>query len=312
MNKTITELFENHQIRKSKKQKGTFIEFIKGFAKEKGYSCKIEKGSFGARNIVIGKPESARVVYTAHYDTCAKVPFPNLITPKNIGLYLLYQLLITAFMLIPAFAIGFGAWYLLSFTALDAQGAKSVAMLIGYAALLVTLVLMIAGPANKHTANDNTSGVATVLTLMDRMPEELRTKAAFILFDLEEAGLIGSSSYAKAHKRDMSNTLLINFDCVSDGKNILFCAKKKAALYRREIVEAFESDGDFNVEFAEKGFIYPSDQASFPVGIGVAALKKTKSGVLYMDKIHTKNDTVFEEKNIEFLADGAIKLTEIM
>jgi hypothetical protein len=48
----------------------------------------VEKASFGGRNIVIGNPDTAKVLYTAHYDTCARLPFPNFITPKNIFIYL--------------------------------------------------------------------------------------------------------------------------------------------------------------------------------------------------------------------------------
>ena len=46
---------------------------------------------------------------------------------------------------------------------------------------------------------------------------------------------------------------------------------------------------------ASKGAIYPSDQAKFVRGMGVAALKKTKSGLLYMDRIHTGRETVYME-----------------
>jgi hypothetical protein len=57
---------------------------------------------------------------------------------------------------------------------------------------------------------------------------------------------------------------------------------------------------------------YPSDQANFRHGVGVAALKRTRRGLLYMDRIHTKGDTVYEEKNIRFLTEGAIRLSEII
>ena len=76
-------VFEKFHVRKSKKQKDGFIDYIKEFAKKEGYSCRVEKGSFGARNIVIGDPARAKAIYTAHYDTCARLPFPNFITPKN-------------------------------------------------------------------------------------------------------------------------------------------------------------------------------------------------------------------------------------
>jgi hypothetical protein len=66
------------------------------------------------------------------------------------------------------------------------------------------------------------------------------------------------------------------------------------------------------VDICSKGVFYPSDQANFPEGIGVAALKCTKKGLLYMDRIHTFKDTVYREENIRFLTEGAIRLTQAL
>ena len=85
------EILEKYQVRKSRKQKRNFQELLKGFAEEKGYEMKIEKGSLCAENIVFGNTETAKVIYTAHYDTCAVMPLPNFITPKNQLFYWLYQ-----------------------------------------------------------------------------------------------------------------------------------------------------------------------------------------------------------------------------
>jgi hypothetical protein len=43
--------------------------------------------------------------------------------------------------------------------------------------------------------------------------------------------------------------------------------------------------------------------------VGVAALKKSKLlKILYMDRIHTKKDTVYREENIAYLKEGSIRL----
>ena len=86
-----TYVLENHQVRKSKKQKQAFGDFLESYAADRGYTFQVEKGFLGARNLVVGDPDSARVVYTAHYDTCPVLPFPNFITPKSIGWYLLQE-----------------------------------------------------------------------------------------------------------------------------------------------------------------------------------------------------------------------------
>lgn len=307
MTQTDEKVLTEYQVRKTKKQRNAFIEYVKTYSDSLGYTNSIEKGSFGAKNIIVGNPESAKVVYTAHYDTCARLPFPNFITPKNIGIYLLYQLVITiVFMFLPLFIIGFVCGMLID----DPELGIPATMLLSYAWLIAFMYILIAGPANKHTANDNTSGVAVLLNIMAQIQPEDKAKVAFIFFDLEEAGLLGSSAYAQKHKKAMKNKLLINFDCVSDGNNILFVLKKGAKEYREILENAYPSKDGFNVEVASKGIFYPSDQAQFPCGVGVAALNKSKRGILYMDKIHTKNDTVFDEKNIEYLTKHSVDLVK--
>lgn len=305
MTQTDEKVLTEYQVRKTKKQKSAFIDYVSQYADSLGYTSTTEKGSFGAKNIIVGDPESAKVVYTAHYDTCARLPFPNFITPKNIGIYLLYQLAITiVFMFLPLFIIGFVCGMLID----DPELGIPVTLLFSYAWLIAFMYILIAGPANKHTANDNTSGVAVLLNIMAQIQPEDKQKVAFIFFDLEEAGLFGSSAYAQKHKKAMKNKLLINFDCVSDGNNILFVLKKGAKQYKDILTNAYPCEDGFNVEVASKGIFYPSDQAQFPCGVGVAALRKSKRGILYMNKIHTKNDTVFDEKNIEYLTKHSAEL----
>ncbi len=312
MTQTTQEVFEKYEIRKTKKQKSEFISFVEEKSEELGYDCYIEKGSFGARNIVVGDVEKASVIYTAHYDTCPVLPFPNFITPKNFGIYLLYQILITLAIFIPifisSFLIGFiGAWLL------PETVADIVLPLFSAAIALLILTLFFAGPANKHTANDNTSGVTTLLDIMHKISKECKEKVAFVFFDLEEAGLIGSQSFASKHKNIKRSTLLVNFDCVSDGENLIFAFKRGAAPYIDDFKVAFSEDERVRSEFLTKGVFYPSDQANFKCGVGVAALKRSKRfGILYMDKIHTKHDTVYREENIDYLSDSAVKLAELM
>ena len=302
MTETTKKLLESYQVRKTKKQKAAFLQWVTPIAESHGYAVTTEKGTFGARNIIFGDPDTAKVVYTAHYDTCAVLPFPNFITPKSLFIYLLYQivLVIGMFAIAVAFTV---AWGLLNLPL------ASISFSI---ALWAMLLLLICGPANKHTANDNTSGVATILDIMENMPEDLRKNAAFVLFDLEEAGLFGSSSFYGKHKKAMKNKLLINFDCVSDGDHILFCIKKKAKSQLEQMEAAFSAPTGKTVEFCTKGFFYPSDQANFPKGVGVAALKKGTFGVLYMDRIHTKRDTVFQAENIALLTQGAVHLAALL
>jgi hypothetical protein len=308
-------IFEDFQVRKTKKQKTKFITYIKDVAEYHGYSAKVEKGSFGARNIVIGDPATAKAVYTAHYDTCARLPFPNFITPKNFFYSIVYPLMITVPIIALLFAVAFGMSFIAKLAG-DSMGLGEgmidlmmrLSWLVSY---FLVFYLLMNGPANKHTANDNTSGVITLIEIMLALPAEKKNEICFVFFDLEEMGLFGSSGFASKHKKEMKDKLVLNFDCVSDGETILFVVKNAAKKYVPALEASFVSDGYFTVDIATKGVFYPSDQANFKGGVGVAALKYSKKlRAFYMDKIHTKHDTVFSEANIKFLAEGALRLVE--
>ena len=311
MTATTKEIFEKYEIRKTKKQRKGFRKWLLSYVGSQGYSVKEESASKGATNVIVGNPAEADVIYTAHYDTCAVMPLPNFITPKCIPIYILYQLFITAVF----FAVPITVMFILAPVVLRATGSNAIylAMLIGgYALLIGILMLMRYGPANKHTANDNTSGVTLLIDIMTDMPTEMRHKVAYIFFDAEEIGMIGSRSYRKAHQKIASTKPVINFDCVSEGKSILFAVKKSARSLAPKLEEAFTPCGGYTVDIATKGVFYPSDQISFRLGVGVSALRKTKRGLLYMNRIHTPRDTVYDEENIEFLKWGAIELVKII
>ena len=74
--------------------------------------------------------------------------------------------------------------------------------------------------------NDNTSGVAALLTLLARLPKEQRGRVAVVLFDNEEVGLIGSTLFRRRHAHVMANKPLINLDCVGDGEMLLLAPNK--------------------------------------------------------------------------------------
>ena len=289
-----------YEVRKTREQKTAFIRLL-----EEAYGDRLHveeaKGGLKSRNIMIGDPEKAKRVYTAHYDTCARLPFPNFITPLNIPVYILYNIVLTLVLIVPIFLLTVLAAKLLRPLGEFTSFLGSEVTLIGLA--IAEIALLMAGPANPHTANDNTSGVVTVLTLADRLdPEE----NAFILFDHEEVGLLGSSAYAKAHPVVRKSTLIVNFDCVSDGDYLLFVCSDPASDAKAMLSERAQtvlgSRGKTAVVMGKKGVFYPSDQAAFRKTVAVAALKKGAVG-LYMDRIHTKRDTAFDDGNIASLAE---------
>lgn len=306
-------VLEQYQVRKNKRQKTAFIEFLQDTAHRLGYSINVEKNSF-ARNVILGNPETAKVVFTAHYDTCVRLPLPNFITPKCVPLYLVYQVLMSIVLLLPLMLLGYLMLWVIGLLYL-AAGVDLLPFypLFLYLLLIGFLVLFYAGPANPHTINDNTSGVTTLLEIMAALPEDKKQDVAFIFFDLEESGLVGSGAYFKKHKKAMKNKLLVNFDCVSDGENVILALQKKARPYEDVLEDAFHSTSTVSSQVLTRGVFYPSDQAKFPCGVGVAALKREKhTGLLYMNRIHTARDTVYREENIDFLKNAALKLVYLL
>lgn len=294
-------ILENYQIRKSKKQKLAFIDLLREHFPE----LKVQEGGIiKCRNVIIGDVESAKLVLTAHYDTCSVLPLPNFITPKKPLLTILYSLLL----IIPLFLI------VLLFNVVLNQLSNNYWLhyFISIALYFGLLALLVIGPANKHTANDNTSGVVTLCELLQTMTREEQDKVAFVFFDHEETGLIGSYRFKKQYKQVMSDKLLINFDCVSDGDYLLLAATKAAAeAYGPQFEESFLST-DCKTVLLDKleKIYYPSDHAGFPVALAAAALKHKPIIGYYMDRIHTARDTVFDETNIDLLCSGVCRLLE--
>ncbi len=282
-------------VRKTKAQKAAFRSAVQSYGEKLGYTVSEEKGSFGARNLILGDPESANVLVTAHYDTCAKMFLPNFITPCNVAVYLLYQLGVVLLLLGIAVAAGVAAGLLFGSWAVE---------MTGLTVYWILLLLMILGPANKTNANDNTSGVVAALEIARTMPENQRHKVCFVLFDLEEAGLIGSSSYRKKHKKATNSQLVLNLDCVGDGDHLMMFPTRKLRKDRKKLTSLYKACGYFGKKSLlvhEKGaWIYPSDQKNFPCGVGICALRKHKN-TLYMSRIHTQKDTVLEETNVNIL-----------
>ncbi len=296
------EILQNWQVRKTRAQKSAFIEMMQ----RRLPGLRVEEGGFPrCRNLVLGDAEAAKVVFTAHYDTCARLPFPNFVTPKNLLLYLAYSVLIS----LPFLALMFALTALLA-PRLGVAGAF-LGLLFGLGAMVYVFLL---GPANPHTVNDNTSGVLTLVEAIGRMSEEERAQCAFVFFDHEESGLLGSGWFASRHRKAMKDKLLVNFDCVSDGDDFLFVSSRKARRrYDAALRGAFSAAEGKTLHFESTlTAFYPSDQANFPVGVGVSAMRKKPLAGLYMSRIHTAKDTVLQEENLAYFAEGAKKLVSLL
>ncbi len=298
------DVLERFEIRKTKAQKTAFINAVTAYGQRQGYDVRTETGGRGCRNIVLGDPSKAKFLVTAHYDTCASIGIPNIITPCNPVTFLLYQLFVVGLFFLGAFLVG----------GLVSLVTDSIELIFfaGYVAYFGLLILMMVGPANRHTANDNTSGVVTLLEIAATLPENLRDRVAFVLFDLEEAGLIGSVAYRKAHKAETERQIVLNLDCVGDGDEIVFFPTKKLKKAPQKLKlfqKILGKQGKKRISLHTKGFsYYPSDQKNFPYGVGISALRRNKWVGLYCGRIHTSRDTVLEHTNVNILRAALISL----
>lgn len=307
-------ILQDYQVRKSNKQKTEFIEYIKnrlvesGYDKEKDITVESQgKGAFLSRNIVVGNPETAKVYITAHYDTCAVLPFPNLMAPTNPVIFIGYQMVIVVILLLFAALVAYPFHLAFHHPLITYYG------FLG--GMLLMLYQVMFGYRNKHTANDNTSGVIAITRILENLPAEHRDKVCVVYFDNEEKGLFGSMFFAKKHKKDVKGKLLINLDCVGDGAEIVSMAKAKArnnADYQLLVDTMQEMAADFDGGYLcrkMKPMMFPSDQSQFENGIGICAVRKSPIG-RYVARIHTPMDTRCREENIKYLTKAFVSFLE--
>lgn len=289
-------VFKHHMVRKNTKQKMEFAKYLEENLPDLE-NFKVEEIK-GNKNIVIGDINNCKYVFTAHYDTPpTMLILPNFLTPKNIFMFIVYQLFMTVIMIGFAFLLAF----LGTLIGLDP--------LVGYfIGLFLCIFQMMYGYPNKNNYNDNTSGVVTLIELYLSMTKEERSKCVFIFFDNEEKGLQGSGAYNKKYKELMEEREVINFDCVADGDYLMLIHNKVS----EETLNIISTDIDNNekhiVISESKKAIYPSDQKKFKHNVGVAAFHKKKFIGYYVDRIHTIFDTNFDEDNIFVLVNHFKKL----
>lgn len=306
------EILSKYEIRKSNKEKTEFIEYLISRLENAGYDRETDirveekgKGLLKSRNIVVGNPETAQVLLGGHYDTCAWMPFPNFMAPTNPVLFWGYQIVLAMVIIIVAAVPGLLVGILCDYNGIVAY----------YTTLFMIFVLMFQlmfGYRNKHTANDNTSGIITLTHILENLPEEHREKVCVIYFDNEEKGLFGSAFFARKHKKEIKDKMLLNLDCVGDGENIVTMAdgkSRKDEKYSLLVDSLTQNAVNADVNYLcrkMKWMMFPSDQMNFNKGIGVCSLKKSPIGY-YVGRIHTYFDTKCRKENVEYLTKAIIE-----
>ncbi len=301
----MDEILRKYQARGSYRQKTIFINYLKRRLAKSGYDKEIEINEyrvrfFRTRNIIVGNPDEAEIFITAHYDTSSISPISFLLAPTEPILWIIDKILflVKVFLLAGIIATAI-AWI---------SNSISLGIYSFLGVLLVIVFQSVFGIKNWNTANDNTSGVVTLTKILERIPEEQRKKVCAIFFDNEEIGALGSKKVSQIMP-NINTKLLINFDCVGEGNNIVSLAKGKAMrdkyyeLLNKTFVECSKT---YDVKcFSEKlNNVYSSsDHNNFDKGVAIYALKSSL-GRMYVKWTHTLLDKKCREENINFLTDA--------
>lgn len=304
---TICEkITERFPVRKTEEQKQAFRQWVRGEMARLGYSARVTEHDKGRQqNIVVGDPPHAELTITAHYDTPSTIWLPDLQIPRNFPVYLLWQMAVIGLMLLVSLAVGIGVGL--------ATKNGNVMILSFFGAFLVLMLLQLNGFANKNNVNDNTSGVAALLETMARIPEENRSKTAFILFDNMEKGRGGSKAYARDHVEMQHTGFVINLDSVGVGDVFLASVPalaKQLPQYAKleELLAACpDREARFCSSLTTRG---NSDFRSFKCGVGITTYRQIAGVGLYLGKLHTARDTQADQGNIDRLADALSELAK--
>ena len=304
MRASIKDILANYQVRKTVKQKRAFIGWLNQHAKAHHYEIKAQPFKKGrARNLIVGNPETADIILTAHYDTPASAIFPIATIVGSIPMYILSQLLIFLPVVGVLWGLHLGLEFLFGNLGVLSQLAPFLwfqvpTLVLGL--LILWCIQMMFGFANRNNANDNTSGVSVLLSLLEDLPLEQREKVCFVFFDEEEKGLEGAKAFKSQHGSKIKEKPLINFDCVANGRHLMFVVKKgfKNSQYHDTLIEV--TDNQALIKDAIK-YVCPSDQLWFEYGVGVVAVHRIPLVGYYLSRLHSRFDTKFNDENIEAL-----------
>lgn len=320
MNKVAEVLVSEHGARMTRKHKSMFREFIAELSNSLGYQSKIED-CFLAKNVVVGNPKDAEIVLTAHYDTPPNMPYDFILKQligvgtgsvvlSGAGMFFTDNMLKYAspenIDLMMNVSMGFSLVPVVSMLAFTGMGLYSFGL---------------AGGENKRNYDDNTSGVLTLISLMNyykNLPPEEKKKIAFVFFDNEEKGLVGSLCYRARHAFDgamgkrkrVKDQNFINFDCVGVGKRVnLYYTGNKIKPIVQSVADSFESqakDSGYSLNLKKSNLNSMSDHISFMGTKGNVMILCDDENDKITNHIHSKKDTKLILDNIGMISDISV------
>jgi len=300
--------FSKFETRARRKEKDAFLACAKEGFRELGYTdaeMSIQQSGLGGKNLIIGAPD-ADVLFTAHYDTPGRNGWLMMPCVKTVGMSLaaLVGLFLFVVLAVPGILLNIFGTDIAHYATLDL-------LLRLFPIVIFFGILFIKNP---HNHNDNTSGcigVYNVATIIAENPT-LRERCAFVLFDMEEQGLLGSGAFAKWRSKTYpgkEQSYVINLDCIGVGEHLILASTKKpiAEAERAKMAQFLQGEGFDTIEKTSSLLGYLSDHAKFDRGVMLAFLRRAKLGGLYIPNIHTGRDRECDLEQIERLSASVVK-----
>ena len=286
--------------RLTRKQKEGFLSAIKEVLQTRDYETEQTKiRHWGIPNrVLLTKCKKPKVIFLAHYDT------PTIMPPGISPIYRLFghtrQGISSIFLIVLMLALFiFHSW-------LEIVG-------LGYwaTAYLVVISLLFVVPIffpNPFNAEDNTSGVLSLLALADWIADKpYKDAVQFVFLDNEEWGLIGSQALKKRWQKQghlHSETIIINLDCVSRGRKPLVVYHKNDRMARKVLpfIQSYLPE----TEIFDMKHTPLSDNFTFRKE-GAINISYTNPSIIpggfYIPGIHSPNDRAFFPEKTALLID---------
>jgi len=297
---TLEKLCDEYMIRNSPTQKERFLQFIQNICNETGWTSRLEQIGF-SKNLLIGDLKSAKIVLAAHYDTPIRSLFPSTLYPHSKR-----RTRLSMYWPIPVFLFSFVLLsFLLEFSVFQIMIRAAYVLF-----LLFVCIRLWVGPANEENMNENTSGVAVLLLLLQALNKATRKKVAFVLFDHGAQSPAGSKKFFRNHKNEFQEKFLVDLDCVGLGDMFfVFPGKGDASLkLSRELSvsikkQAIKADKTC-MTITKSADICHNCASAFPTSAEICAVQPTgkfSEGVKYRG---TAKDRKWDEANLHILVQS--------
>lgn len=298
MNRKYYEDLTFYQKRKTLAEKRAFRDYIQKQARDLGLRSNIYPENKSCKNVIVGDLKNAKYVVCAHYDT----------EPKLLPLIERNYTYCHKFLEVLSLILGVGLLVLFYFLNILWLGICCIA-------ISVFLFLRISGvlaTSRKFSYNDNTSGIITLLNLMDTN-KDFNQRVAYVFLDNKEKGLIGSKALSKMMQNQKmivqkEDKKFIFIDCVGLGKDFTISWYRETKFVDK-LKDLFleKCDDKYTITLKEDSKVDVNDYMSFKRfdHASITCYKnvdRKKKRFLYKD-IKPVNDSYIDIKNIEFLSD---------